>query len=108
MWVQFGDHALDGALHQPLAVDRVDVALLDQHEHAGELGEHGERARVAGAGVGEFGAEGAAREGQRGEGERRNEALHTRQSSSARTRGAAPPTKEMFVRQASLLYGTMK
>ncbi len=55
--VELAHHALDGAVHELRPVDRVDVLVLDLHEHASELLDGGER------GV-PVGGTGAAREGR--------------------------------------------
>ena len=47
MRIELGDHSFDRALQELRAIDRVDVTVLDLHEHFRELLDRGVRRVVA-------------------------------------------------------------
>ena len=72
--VELVHHSLDGALDHFLVIDRLDVLVLDQDQHATELSEVAVGAFVAAGGVGETSRQRAPAErgeGERGEGSQR-------------------------------------
>jgi hypothetical protein len=91
--VELGDHALDGTVEQLRPFDGVDVAVLDHHQHAGQLGEGGVRALFGRAGPGELRGHRAAEESGKSEGDRAEVTLHERK-----------PTTCVLVRSGEAAY----